>query len=77
MQAKALFKQIALTRKWIADHGGVFVEKAPWRGPGPYLSEAEIVDIKGRKFIKESPAMVTKELSEYAREKYLSLFQSS
>jgi hypothetical protein len=73
-QAKTLFNQIVLTRKWIADHGGVFVEKAPWKGPSPYLSEPEIIDIRGRKFIKESPAMVTKELSRYAKEKGLFWF---
>lgn len=67
MQAKALFHQIVLTRRWIADHGGVFVEQVPWEKPNPYLPEAAIVDIKGRKYNKLSPAMVTKELSKYAR----------
>lgn len=66
LQAKALFKQIVLTRKWIADHGGVFILD-PRKSPSPYLSEPEIVDIKGRKYVKESPAMVTKELSIYAQ----------
>jgi signal transduction histidine kinase len=73
IQAKSLFQQIVLTRRWIADHGGIFVW-APWKSPSPYLSEPEIVDIKGRKYIKESPAMVTKELSEYAEEKGLYWF---
>ena len=27
MQAKALFQQLVITRRWIADHGGVFVER--------------------------------------------------
>lgn len=67
MQAKTLFSQIVLTRQWIADHGGIFVEKVPWKKPNPYLSEAEMEDISGKKYIKESPAMVTKELSEYAK----------
>ena len=66
IEAKALFQQIVLTRRWVADHGGVFV-LAPWKEPNPYLSEPYMVDIKGRKYLKESPAMVTKELSEYAR----------
>jgi hypothetical protein len=73
-QAKALFRQIVLTRKWVANHGGVFVEKVPWKDPSPYLLEPEIVDIKGRKYTKESPAMVTKELSKYAQEKGLYWF---
>lgn len=66
IEAKALFQQIVLTRKWIADHGGVFV-LAPWKEPNPYLAEPEMIDAKGRKYLKESPAMVTKELSEYAK----------
>jgi len=73
-QAKALFRQIIITRKWIADHGGIFVEKVPWRAPSPYLVESEILDVSGRRFMKESPAMVTKELSRYAEEKGLYWF---
>lgn len=67
IQARTLFSQIVLTRKWISDHGGIFVEKFPWKNPSPYLKEPEIVDINGKKYIKESPAMVTKELAGYAR----------
>jgi hypothetical protein len=37
MQARAFFKQIVLTRKWIADHGGIFVW-APNKNPSPYLA---------------------------------------
>lgn len=66
IEAKALFQQIVLTRRWVADHGGVFVP-ATGKEPNPYLAEPDMVDIKGRKYLKESPAMVTKELSEYAR----------
>jgi hypothetical protein len=53
-QAKALFQQIVLTRRWVADHGGVFVI-APWKEPNPYLKEPEVMDTKGRRFLKESP----------------------
>ncbi|RJQ44402.1 MAG: DUF3365 domain-containing protein [Nitrospiraceae bacterium] len=73
-QAKTLFRQIILTREWVADHGGVFVEKVPWKGASPYLAEPEIVDVQGRRYTKESPAMVTKELSKYALEKGLYWF---
>ncbi|MFA5352749.1 MAG: DUF3365 domain-containing protein, partial [Thermodesulfovibrionales bacterium] len=77
-EARAIFKQIVITRKWIADHEGVFVESLPWAQSNPYLGgmgkEAEIRDIKGRRFIKETPAMVTKELSRYARDRELYWF---
>ncbi len=78
-EAKAIFRQIILTRKWVADHGGIFVEKKPWLRPNTYLSqigeESEIMDVKGRILIKENPAFVTRELSRYAREKELYWFK--
>jgi len=78
-EAKAIFRQIILTRKWVADHGGIFVEKKPWLRPNTYLSqigeEPEIMDIKGRILIKENPAFVTRELSRYAKEKELYWFK--
>lgn len=74
LQAKTLFRQIIITRKWVADHGGIFVEKVPWKESSPYLTEPEIVDSAGRRYVRESPAMVTKELSKYAMEKELYWF---
>ena len=73
-QARALFRQIVLTRKWIADHGGIFVEKTVEAEPNPYMPDPEIMDMSGRKYVRQSPAMVTKELSRYAREKGLYWF---
>jgi signal transduction histidine kinase len=75
-EARAIFKQIVITRKWIADHGGIFVEKLPWVKPSPYLNlrDAEITDISGKKYVKETPAMVTKELSKYAKDRELYWF---
>jgi len=66
-QAKLLFNQIILTRRWIADHGGIFVEKLPWVTPNPYLGNSMTRDIEGRIYVRENPAMVTRQLSEYAR----------
>jgi signal transduction histidine kinase len=73
-EARAIFRQIVLMRKWIADHGGVFVEKLPRSQPSPYLDEAEILDRQGRRYTKETPAMVTKELARYSREEGLFWF---
>jgi signal transduction histidine kinase len=77
-QAMSLFRQIVITRRWIADHGGIFVERLPWVKPNPYLAdiykETEIIDRKGRRLVRENPAMVTKELSRYARERGLFWF---
>lgn len=65
--ARILFRQVVLTRRWIADHGGIFVEKLPWVKRNPYLKDGEIVDIEGRRYVKENPAYVTRELSEYSK----------
>lgn len=65
-QARMLYKQILLTRKWVADHNGIFLLKQPGADINPYLAEPEIADITGRKYVKRNPAMVTRELSEYA-----------
>jgi signal transduction histidine kinase len=74
IQAKALFQQIVITRRWIADHGGVFVEKLPWVEANPYLKNSHIIDREGKEYVKENPAMVTKQLSQYAQKDKLYSF---
>ncbi len=73
-QAKILFKQIVLTRRWVADHGGIFVEKLPWVKKNVYLKNSEIEDITGKKYVKENPAYVTRQLSEYSKQEGLYWF---
>lgn len=73
-EARAVFRQIVLMRRWIADHGGVFVEKLPRSQPSPFLADPEILDRQGRRYTKETPAMVTKELAKYSREEGLFWF---
>jgi len=68
-EARAIFRQVVITRQWIADHGGIFVEQKGDMRPNPYLEESEIIDIQGRKYLRSSPAMVTKEISKYAKGK--------
>ncbi len=74
MQAKALFQQVVITRRWVADHGGVFVEKLPWVKSNPYLADSTITDVRGRQYLKRNPAMVTKQLSWYAKREHLYFF---
>jgi signal transduction histidine kinase len=75
-EARAIFKQIVIARKWIADHGGVFVERRHGVNPNPYLKgmKAEISDIEGKRYVKRNPAMVTKELSRYSEKEGLYWF---
>jgi signal transduction histidine kinase len=73
-EARVLFRQVVITRKWIADHGGVYIEKMPWMKPSPYLNGSEFRDISGKRYLIKTPAMVTKELSQYAGEQGLYWF---
>ncbi|MEW6221149.1 MAG: ATP-binding protein [Thermodesulfobacteriota bacterium] len=65
-QARMLASQVLLTRQWVADHNGLFFSKAPGVEPNPFLTEPEMVDAAGRRYVLRNPAMVTRELSEYA-----------
>ncbi len=73
-EVRVLFKQVVITRKWVADHGGVFIERLPSMKPNPYATDPEIVDKKGKRYIIKTPAMVTKDLSEYAKDQGLYWF---
>lgn len=72
-EARAIFQQIVIMRRWIADHGGVFVEQLPWAHEGP-PAQALHGSSEARHYALKTPAMVTKELVKYAREKGLYWF---
>ncbi len=65
-QARMLHKQIQLTRQWVADHHGLFVIKTDKDTPNPFLDDPLIRASNGEIYVKRNPAMVTRELSEYA-----------
>ena len=66
-QARILCQQILLTRSWLADMGGVYVEEKIGRQANPYLENSIIQDQQSKKrYLLRNPAMVTRELSEYA-----------
>lgn len=65
-QARMLAHQVLLTRKWVADHDGLFFIKKPGVESNPFLSDSDIRDSTGQVYVKRNPAMVTRELSEYA-----------
>jgi signal transduction histidine kinase len=67
-QARILYKQILLTRQWVSDHQGLFFVKSAGVGENPYLQGSSIRGEDGTIFVKRNPAMVTRELSEYAAE---------
>ncbi len=65
-QARMLHHQVLLTRQWVADHHGVYVIRSDRDRPNPFLDRPEIHDADGQVYVKRNPAMVTRELSEYA-----------
>ncbi|GEM_PF-256531 len=75
-QARILCRQVLLTRSWLADMGGVYVKKRPGLEANPYLgSEAKVIGSDGSLYLLRNPAMVTRELSEYARRERLYRFR--
>lgn len=68
-QADALFESIVLARRWNAEHGGLYVYKAPGVASNPYLKNPDITDTSGRVYTLKNPALMTKEISLLAAER--------
>ena len=66
-QAKSLLQQIIITRLWIADHGGLFVKQQPGVEANPFTPNTDITDQEGKIYHFRNPAMVTREISAYAK----------
>jgi len=74
-QARLLAQQILLTRSWLADQGGIYIEKKADRKANPYLKRGTIETVDGSILVLRNPAMVTRELSEYAAKSSLYRFR--
>lgn len=74
-QARMLYRQILLTRQWIADHQGLFLLQDEATGPNSFLPEPVVTTETGLTLVKRNPAMVTRELSEYAARTGLGWFR--
>ncbi len=64
--AKSHFNNILLTRRWNAEYNGVYVEKIEGVHSNPYLENPDITTIDGKVYTKKNPALMTREMSEYA-----------
>jgi diguanylate cyclase (GGDEF)-like protein len=73
-EARALFSSIVITRKWNAVHGGVYVEKKNGMIASPYLDDPDIMTMAGQILTKKNPALMTREISEYAEQEGLFRF---
>jgi len=65
-RARTNFNSIVLTRRWNANHGGVYVEKKEGVKSNPYLINPDIYTTDGKTYTKKNPALMTKEISEIA-----------
>ncbi|NJD56037.1 MAG: diguanylate cyclase [Nitrospirae bacterium] len=74
-EARSLFHSIVITRKWNAAHGGIYVEKKDGMTSNPYLADPDIKTTDGRLFTKKNPALMTREISEYAEQEGLFRFR--
>jgi len=75
IRAQALFKTVLLTRKWNSKYGGVYVEKKEGVQSNPYLEHPDITAIDGKVYTLRNPALMTRELSEYAEKEDLFNFR--
>jgi signal transduction histidine kinase len=74
-QARMLFRQIRLTRQWVADHNGIFILKKEGIEANPFLPLPEISDNTGNLYVMRNPAMITRELSDYSEQEGYSRFR--
>lgn len=66
--ARALFRQLVITRSWNAGHGGVYVLVSKDLQPNPYLDDPlrDLVTDNGITLTKINPAFMTRQIAEIA-----------
>jgi len=74
IRASTLLSSIILARKWNANHDGVYVEKKKGDKSNPYLTDPDIKTTDGKVYTKKNPALMTREISEYAEKEGLFKF---
>jgi len=77
-EATSYAQLIVLTRHWNARYGGVYVEKKPGVKSNPYLKELgidpDLTTADGRVLTLRNPAIMTREISELARQENIARF---
>jgi diguanylate cyclase (GGDEF)-like protein len=73
-RSRAHFLNIVLVRTWNSNYGGVFVEKKEGVSSNPYLENPDITAKDGKVYTKKNPALMTREISEYAEKEGLFKF---
>lgn len=65
--ATRLFDSIVVTWHWNSDYGGLYALKGPGVESSPYLDDPDVVAADGRVYTLKNPALMTREISERAR----------
>ncbi len=68
-RARAHFSNIVVAREWNAHYGGVYVEKRPGMESNPFLAHRDITTDDGVVYTMKNPALMTREISEFAKAK--------
>ncbi|OQX95182.1 hypothetical protein B6I21_06740 [candidate division KSB1 bacterium 4572_119] len=66
--ARSFYKNIVITRSWVAQHEGVYVEKTENVKSNPFLINPDIKTVNNKILTLKNPAVVTRELSELSSE---------
>ncbi len=76
--ARSFFKLIVLTRKWNAEHGGVYIPGTEITRPNIYLKDTarDIKVNRNLNLTKVNPAYMTRQLSEISENRQGSNFTS-
>ena len=72
-EARALFDELIMTRRWVSSHGGVYVKVKPGVDPNPFLTtlpdlKVNLEDQQGNLYTLRNPGLVVRGISEMAEE---------
>ncbi|MBF0411191.1 MAG: diguanylate cyclase [Desulfamplus sp.] len=67
VRARSYYEHIIVTRSWVSNYGGVYIEKTESVKSNPYLHDPDIKSTNGKTYTLRNPSLVTIELSEYAK----------
>ncbi len=74
-QARILTRQVIITRQWISDCGGILVKKNSLGAKGTFYAFEGSVNTEDGLYVKFTPSMVTKKLSQYSSREQLYRFR--
>ncbi len=67
IRARSYYDLIVVTRGWVSNYGGVYIEKKASVKSNPYLQNPDIQSTNGKIYTLRNPSLVTIEISEHAK----------